>query len=63
VIRSKKQQDIQSVCDLHTPLTDEEHLTLLALYGLGTGPLLPDPIKRQPYDELYVKLKTQRDSW
>lgn len=61
MIRSKRQQDIQSLCDLHKPLTDEEHLTLLSVYGLGLGPLLPDPVKRVPYDSLYVKLKKQRD--
>lgn len=57
MIRSKKQQDIQSVCDLHRPLSDEEHLTLLSVYGLGIGPLLPEPVERVPYDELYLKRK------
>jgi hypothetical protein len=27
------------------------------------GPLSPEPVERQPYDELYVKLKAQRDAW
>jgi hypothetical protein len=61
MIKSKRQQDIQSLCNLHVELTDEEYLTLLSVYGLGFGPLLPEPVKRVPYDSLYVKLKNQRD--
>lgn len=44
------------------PLSEEE------LGELGVGPLAPkaktrEPIQRQPHDELYVKLKQQRDYW
>jgi hypothetical protein len=51
----------ESALDLHTPLTDDEHLTLLKVWGLGMGPLEPEPIKRQQYDELYLKQKRMRE--
>lgn len=57
MIKSKRQQDIQSLCNLHVELTVDEHLTLLSVYGLGLGPLLPEPVKRVPYDSLYIKQK------
>jgi len=48
-------------------MTKEEELELDLLlkkvYGLGPGPLEPEPVKRVPYDSLYVKLKKQRDYW
>jgi hypothetical protein len=46
--------------DLHS---DEAALAIELHTPLGMGPMLPEPIKRQPYDELYVKLKKQRDYW
>lgn len=52
---------------LPTSMTKEEELELDLLlkkvYGLGPGPLEPEPVKRVPYDSLYVKLKKQRDYW
>lgn len=63
MIKSKKQLDIQNLCDLHTELTDEEHLTLLSVYGLGLGPLLPEAPRRVVQDELYAKQKASRDYW
>ena len=52
-----------------TPTAFQESIrNLLDLYcdpkllpPLGMGPMLPEPLKRQPYDELYLKLKYDRD--
>ena len=53
-LRTAYQETITSLLDLHS----QEYLA-----PLGMGPLLPEPVKRQPYDSLYVKLKAQRDYW
>lgn len=63
MIPSKKQLDSATLCDLHTPLSDHDHLVMLKVYGLGTGPLEPEPIKRQPYDELYRKQHYNSNYW
>jgi len=52
---------IQNLLDQHKPLTEHEELLLLGHPGMG--PLEPEPIKRQPYDSLYLKLKYDRDLW
>jgi hypothetical protein len=36
------------------PLTEGEQLTVLMLRKLGHGPLEPEPVKRVPYDDLYL---------
>lgn len=63
---SKYQEDIRSLLK-QDGLTEEElldlHLLQLKMDGLGIGPLEPEPIKRQPYDSLYLKLKANRDYW
>lgn len=46
-------ESIRSLLDQSRELTDEEHLTILALEGLGREPLEPEK-KRQPYDEFYI---------
>lgn len=61
MIQSKKQLDIGNLCDLHTPLSDHDHLVMLKVYGLGMGPLEPEAKKRAPYDSLYLKQKASRD--
>lgn len=65
-MRSSKQEDIRSLLK-QDGLTEEElldlHLLHLKMHGLGTGPLEPEPVKRQPYDELYMKQKRSRDYW
>ena len=44
----------------HAPLIDfEAPLPECA----KSKPVQTKPVKRQPYDELYLKLKHQRDSW
>ncbi|MDB6103326.1 MAG: hypothetical protein JWO52_3325 [Gammaproteobacteria bacterium] len=44
----------------HEPLVD----LYAPLPECAKGPPLEHkPVKRQPYDELYVKLKKQRDYW
>ena len=52
--RTAFQERIRSLLDLYS----DEYLE-----PLGMGPLLPEPVKRQPYDSLYLKLKRQRDYW
>lgn len=56
MIKSKVQEDIRNLCDLHVPLTDYDKLVLQKVYGL-----VPErkPVTRQPYDSLYIKLKRQ----
>ena len=44
--------------DLHS---DEAARAIELTTPLGKGPMEPEPIKRQPYDELYVKLRYDRD--
>jgi hypothetical protein len=60
MIRSKYQDSIRSLLK-QDGLTEEElldlHLLQLKMDGLGMGPLLPEPIKRVPYDSLYLKQK------
>lgn len=63
MIKSQRQLDIQTLCDLHTPLTLDEELTMLTVYGLGMGPLEPEAKRRPPYDSLYLKQRYDRDSW
>lgn len=63
MIRSKKQLDISNLCDLHTPPSLDDELTMLTVYGLGMGPLEPQAMKRVPYDSLYLKQKASRDYW
>lgn len=58
---SKLQDDIRNLLDLHTPLSKEDLAQIM-------GPLEPnakarEPVKRQPYDRLYLKLKANRDYW
>lgn len=60
---SKRQEDIRSLCDLHSAHAAQD---IAQMYG--TGPLEPnakprEPVKRQPYDELYLKQKANRDYW
>jgi hypothetical protein len=43
-----------------------KHEIPLDLYGpIPPQPKAPvyEPVKRQPYDSLYLKLKSQRDHW
>lgn len=61
MIRSKRQQDIGNLCDLHKPLSDHDQAVLLKVYGLGMGPLEPQAKVRQPSDSLYMKLKRQQE--
>lgn len=61
---TKQQQDIGSALDLHTPLSLHDQLLIERLGGyraLGAGPLEPEAKKRQPYDELYLKLKRSHE--
>jgi|SRR6185312_1162638 len=51
-LRTAYQESITSLLDLHS----QEYLA-----PLGMGPLLPEPVKRVPYDSLYEKLKYDRD--
>lgn len=46
--------------DLHTPLSKEDLEQISKVYGPAPE---HKPVKRQPYDSLYVKLKKQRDYW
>lgn len=61
MIRSKRQSDIGALCDLHTPLTDDEKAVLAKVWG--AGPLEPEARVRQPYDSLTVKLRRQYHAW
>lgn len=56
MIKSKKQEDIRNLLDLHAPLSEHDK----AVIAKVAGPT-PEhkPVKRQPYDRLYVKLKRQ----
>lgn len=56
MIKSKAQEDIRNLLDLHAPLSEHEKEVI----AKATGPT-PEhkPVKRQPYDSLYVKLKRQ----
>jgi hypothetical protein len=56
VIKSRKQDDIRNLCDLHAPLTDHEKDVMAKV----AGPKIErKPVTRRPYDSLYVKLKRQ----
>lgn len=57
MIRSRKQADIANLVDLVTPMTDYDKLVLKKVYGLDPPPR--EPVTRQPYDSLTVKLKRQ----
>lgn len=60
MIKSRVQEEIRNLLDLSVPLTDYDKLVLQKVYG---QPPEAKPVTRQPYDELTVKLKRQRDSW
>jgi hypothetical protein len=56
VIKSRVQEDIRNLCDLHAPLTDHEKVVVAKV----AGPRIEaKPVTRQPYDSLTVKLKRQ----
>lgn len=56
---SKKLADqIRNLLDLHAPLTPEEQAQIN-----GEPVKSREPVKRQPYDELYLKQKANRDYW
>ncbi len=56
MIKSRVQEEIRNLCDLHTPLTEHDK----AVIAKSDGPA-PErkPVTRQPYDSLYVKLRRQ----
>lgn len=59
-MKSKRQQDIGAILDLHTPLSLHEQLVIERVGGyraLGMGPLEVEALERQPYDRLYQKMK------
>ncbi len=58
-MKSIQQQNIASLIDLN----DESGEFGQLLQPLGPGPMEPESIKRQPYDELYLKQKYDRDYW
>lgn len=62
-MKTAYQQRIRDLLDQERPLTPDEEWTLFKMTPLGMGPLLPEPVKRQPYDSLYVKQKYTRDYW
>lgn len=55
-----KQQQIARELVSQEPLSLTDQLTIERVGGykaLGAGPMEPEPKKRLPYDELYLKLK------
>lgn len=63
MIRSKRQEDIRNLCDLHTLLSDHDKAVIEQVGKLGMGPLEPNAKPRQPHDSLYLKQKAARDYW
>ncbi len=56
MIKSKVQEEIRNLCDLHAPLTDHDKAVIAKVEGPKPE---RKPVTRQPYDSLYVKLKRQ----
>lgn len=53
---SNRKPDIAHLIDNETPESDHDHLLRLKVWGLGAGPLEPEPVKRLSYED-YRQLK------
>lgn len=48
---SNRKPDIANLIDNETPESDHDHLLRLKVWGLGMGPLEPEPVKYMDYDD------------
>ena len=63
MIKSRKQQDIGNLCDLHTPLSDYDQSVVDMVLGRSQYKPVWNLAERHDYDSLDVKIMRQYHTW